>query len=172
MRYLVSLDPEGPPLPVDVRALPEGRVDVRVNARLVDVESVRVGGGASVRVGARIFEVTLHGGDVLVRSGGRRWSAKAIDARDASLPVGPGVGAGHGRRETVVRSPMAGRVVRVLVAAGDVVPAGRGVVVLEAMKMENEVRSTGAGTVAHVHVTAGATVDAHAALVTFATEVP
>jgi pyruvate carboxylase subunit B len=65
---------------------------------------------------------------------------------------------------------MPGRVVRLLVATGDHVAPGQGVVVLEAMKMENEVRSTAAGVVAEVHVSAGAAVEANAPLVTFARE--
>ncbi len=69
--------------------------------------------------------------------------------------------------EQVVRSPMPGRVVKVLVAKGDAVEAGQGLVVLEAMKMENEVRARAAGTVGEVHVTAGTAVDGNAKLVTF-----
>jgi biotin carboxyl carrier protein len=68
--------------------------------------------------------------------------------------------------EKLTKSPMPGRVVKVLVAKGDVVVAGQGLVVLEAMKMENEVRTRTAGKVAEVHVAAGATVEGNAKLVT------
>jgi biotin carboxyl carrier protein len=61
---------------------------------------------------------------------------------------------------------MPGRVVKVLVARGEAIEAGQGLVVLEAMKMENEVRARAAGTVAEVHVVPGATVDGQAKLVT------
>ena len=54
-----------------------------------------------------------------------------------------------------VHAPMPGLVLRVLVAPGDAVEAGQGVVVLEAMKMENELAAPAAGTVAAVHVAAG-----------------
>jgi pyruvate carboxylase subunit B len=54
---------------------------------------------------------------------------------------------------------MAGRVVRVLVAQGQSVTARQGVVVVEAMKMENELRAPYAGVVKAVHVGAGASVD-------------
>ena len=70
--------------------------------------------------------------------------------------------------ERVVKSPMPGRVVKVLVAKGDAVEVGQGLVVLEAMKMENEVRAKAAGTVAEVHVTPGAAVEGNAKLVTLA----
>jgi pyruvate carboxylase subunit B len=63
---------------------------------------------------------------------------------------------------------MPGRVVKVLVAEGDVVAVGQGLVVLEAMKMENEVRARAAGTVSQIHVKPGATVEGSAKLVTLA----
>jgi biotin carboxyl carrier protein len=59
-----------------------------------------------------------------------------------------------------VVSPMPGRVVRVLVAAGDEVTARQGLVVVEAMKMENELRAARGGRVREVAVTVGQSVDA------------
>ena len=70
-------------------------------------------------------------------------------------------GAGDGR----VLAPMPGRVVKVLVAAGDLVEARQGVVVVEAMKMENELRAPRAGTVREVRVAEGASVEAQTVLV-------
>jgi biotin carboxyl carrier protein len=58
-----------------------------------------------------------------------------------------------------VRSPMAGRVVKLLVEPGQVVHAGQGLLIVEAMKMENEVKATRAATVASVEVKAGQSVD-------------
>ena len=66
----------------------------------------------------------------------------------------------------VVRAPMPGKVVKVLVKAGDRVAAGQGVVVVEAMKMENELLASRAGAVLAVHVAEGRAVDAQEALVT------
>jgi biotin carboxyl carrier protein len=62
--------------------------------------------------------------------------------------------------EIAIVAPMPGRVVRLLVAAGDEVSARQGVVVVEAMKMENELRAPRAGRVREVGVTAGMSVDA------------
>ena len=62
-------------------------------------------------------------------------------------------------------APMPGRVVKVLVAPGDIVTARQGLVVVEAMKMENELRAPRAGTVADVRVREGAPVDANVVLV-------
>ena len=59
----------------------------------------------------------------------------------------------------VIRAPMPGLVARVLVEPGSPVAAGAGVLVLEAMKMENELRTTAAGVVAAIRVSAGETVE-------------
>ena len=62
-------------------------------------------------------------------------------------------------------SPMPGRIVKVLVKTGDAVAARQGLVVVEAMKMENELRAPRAGTVAEVRVREGAPVEANVVLV-------
>ena len=62
-------------------------------------------------------------------------------------------------------APMPGRVVKVLVKTGDAVLARQGLVVIEAMKMENELRAPRAGTVAEVRVREGAPVEANVVLV-------
>ena len=64
-----------------------------------------------------------------------------------------------------IKAPMPGRVVRVLVAVGDRVTAKQAVVVVEAMKMENELRTPRDGVVKDVLVLAGAAVDSGAVLV-------
>jgi len=76
---------------------------------------------------------------------------------------------GSGRKEAVggvIRAPMPGLVVRVEVSAGQVVDAGEGLVVVEAMKMENELRAPAKGVVEQVHVKAGDRVEKGAELVT------
>ena len=65
-------------------------------------------------------------------------------------------------------APMPGKVLRVLVAVGDTVEAGQGLVVVEAMKMENELAASGAGVVESVAVAAGDNVDKGALLVSVA----
>jgi biotin carboxyl carrier protein len=57
-------------------------------------------------------------------------------------------------------APMPGKVVRVLVEAGELVEAGAGIIVVEAMKMQNELKSPKDGKVTHINVAAGATVNA------------
>lgn len=64
-----------------------------------------------------------------------------------------------------IRAPMPGRIVSVSVAVGDKVESGQGVVVIEAMKMENELRAHASGTVKEIRVDEGDTVDKNAVLV-------
>ncbi len=64
-----------------------------------------------------------------------------------------------------VLAPMPGRIAKVLVKVGDVVAVRQGLVVVEAMKMENELRSPGAGTVTEVPAVEGALVERNAVLV-------
>ena len=64
-----------------------------------------------------------------------------------------------------IKAPMPGRIVSVSVTVGDKVETGRGVVVIEAMKMENELRAHAGGTVREIRVSEGDTVDKNAVLV-------
>ena len=64
-----------------------------------------------------------------------------------------------------IKAPMPGRIVSVSVTVGDKVETGQGVVVIEAMKMENELRAHAGGTVREIRVSAGDTVDKNAVLV-------
>lgn len=59
----------------------------------------------------------------------------------------------------LVKAPMPGLVIRIEVAEGDIVSAGAGLLVLEAMKMENELKAPAAGTVRAIHVSAGQAVE-------------
>ena len=81
-----------------------------------------------------------------------------------SQPAPPGGG--------TVRAPMPGLVVRIEVAEGQQVDAGAGLVVVEAMKMENELRAPRPGTVQTVHVAVGQAVEKGASLVTLASPEP
>ena len=79
-----------------------------------------------------------------------------------------GLDAADGSAEREVRAPMPGLVLRVLAQPGDAVEAGQGLVVLEAMKMENELKAPTGGTVVAVHAEAGAAVGKNALLVELA----
>ncbi|MGQ0560541.1 MAG: biotin/lipoyl-containing protein [Gemmatimonadota bacterium] len=99
---------------------------------------------------------------------GFRIAAEVVDERTRAiraLTARPGVSQGP----KPVRAPMPGMVVRVEVQPGDQVKAGQGVVIIEAMKMENELKAEAAGTVAKIVVPAGTAVEKGAVLIEFAT---
>ena len=133
------------------------------------------GSSSTAVVAGRSYEVafgTELGAERLVYVNGRAIPVRlegpgAVDwRRVGSRREGPGRHAGDTRGGPIeVRSPMPGRVVKVLVRAGDVVAARQGVAVVEAMKMENEVRAPRAGTVREVRVAQGALVEARAVLI-------
>jgi glutaconyl-CoA decarboxylase len=99
---------------------------------------------------------------VSVRREGRDPVLLAAEVTDAGRArvVAPARPTGEGGATVSIRSPIPGRVVKVLVKVGDGVAAGQTVVVLEAMKMENELRAPRAGTVLEVRCAEGAAVEA------------
>jgi len=101
---------------------------------------------------------------------GERFEVEVQDERTKQIEAltGRGVKPAHGG---VVQAPMPGLVVRVDVTVGQGVEAGTALVVVEAMKMENELRAPRAGVVEQIHVTAGERVEKGAPLVTL-TAVP
>ena len=117
----------------------------------------------SVLLEGRSFEVrTAASADGLqAYAGGRRYTVEVRDPRDASRRSR--ATAGSGRQN--ITTPMPGKVVRLLVGEGDAVDAGQGLVVVEAMKMQNEMKASRAGRVVEVRVRDGETVAAGDTLV-------
>ena len=121
-----------------------------------------VAGGPQRR---RSYEVTVTasaGGQLLVQVGSVPVTV-AISGRGRAPREEAGSAPGAGPQR--VHAPMPGKVVRVLVRAGDIVSARQPLVVVEAMKMENELRAGRDGTVAGIHAFEGASVEAGALLV-------
>ena len=104
-------------------------------------------------------------GNQLVHLDGRSLSV-VVNGRRARRRGGDS--GSHVAGEATVAAPMPGRVVRVLVGPGDAVKARQPIVVVEAMKMENELRSPKAGVVKEVSVSAGTSVEAGRSLVVIA----
>jgi acetyl/propionyl-CoA carboxylase alpha subunit len=157
---------------VSVERTASGRFRVIVDGRPHDVDAVRAGafglsllltGDAGI---SREIQIAPAGGGasglLLVGIDGRTVAA-TVNARRTRRAGAHGSADTHG--EQAIVAPMPGRVVRVLVAPGDAVAARQGVVVVEAMKMENELRSPKAGRVKDVAVTPGTSVEAGRVLV-------
>ena len=129
-------------------------------AQLIEVEpgifSVLLEGRsyeAHAEMGSGCSWVTIRGHRFrVVVTDPRRWTSERGGAH------------GHEREEMV--APMPGKIVRLLVEAGQAVEAGQGIVVMEAMKMQNEMKSHRAGRVASIPVRPGETVAAGAILAT------
>ena len=149
----------------------------------VDGDSVRIGGSTSparildldgsatplrmLTIGEQVHRVQLRPGESRGRYtlwvDGFRFEVEAMDERTRAIrelsaatakPAGP----------APLVAPMPGMIVRVNVGAGDEVRAGQGLVVMEAMKMENELRAAAEGTVKRVHVAPGTAVEKGAML--------
>lgn len=165
MKYAVTVD--GQVLEVSLEG-PAARVgDVEAEAHIVEIEGTPL---RVVTIGGRVRRVLARrgaaAGQYTIHLGGFRFEVEALDERthairqlagSAARPPGP----------SVLPAPMPGLIVRVLVQPGDVVQAGQGVIVIEAMKMENELRASSAGVVRAVSVAAGSAVEKGAVLVEF-----
>jgi biotin carboxyl carrier protein len=114
------------------------------------------GGAALSRSYEVSFDLDAGSGTLAVGVDGTIVPVRLVDRR-RSRPRGGGTDESAGTQ--VLRAPMPGRIVRLLVAAGDQVVARQGLVVMEAMKMENELYAQIAGTVSEVRVEAGSTVE-------------
>jgi len=155
MRYYVLVGEKR----VEVELSPDG---ARVNGRPVDatlghadgtpVRGLVVGAEAHRVVGERTargrWKVGIHG---------RTHAIEVVDERTMAIRELAGSGAAAAGPRPVV-APMPGMVVKVEVAEGDVVRAGQGIVIVEAMKMENELRASAPGRVTKVHVQRGVAV--------------
>jgi biotin carboxyl carrier protein len=135
------------------------REDGRVVEGEFSVESLEPG-CQSVLLNGRVYRIAQGSrGEVLIN--GRPVAADIFDPRE--LRGRKSGSAGGGRQE--ISAPMPGKVVRVLVEPGDPVEAGQGLVVVEAMKMQNEMKSPKAGRVVEVRTRADAAVAAGEALI-------
>lgn len=112
------------------------------------------GGTYSVLIGGRSYYAIAVEGSIRVN--GREFAIEVSDPREMRGRRAGGVG--EGRQNIAAHMP--GKVVRVLVSAGDTVESGQGLVVVEAMKMQNEMKSPKAGKVVEVKTRAEATVAA------------
>jgi biotin carboxyl carrier protein len=164
MRYFVTL-PFGREIAVDVTIHPSGRTEVSVDGKAIEVDCIDHRNTASMRIDGRVMDLWIEGAppEVGIVVGAQRFYAKVeserMRARAAALGTRSSTGPG------LVTSPMPGRVLKILVAEGDEVAVGAPLVVVEAMKMENELAAGKAGKVLRVFVAPGATVEGGAKLI-------
>ena len=137
------------------------RLLVRLDGRELAADAVEVATGTySILLDGQSFEVRVQpepGGRLHVQTCGEEFPVEVRDPRVWRGKRG-GVLEAEGRQQ--VTAPMPGKIVRVLVAAGDKVEAGQGLLVVEAMKMQNEIRAPKSGTVERVLVSEGQAVTA------------
>jgi acetyl/propionyl-CoA carboxylase alpha subunit len=164
MKYIVQLNDEQKSVSLDADGV-SYESEAVVHAELADVAGSPV---RMVKIGTYVYRVVVEKGAGRGRYtlwvDGYRFDTEALDERTRAIrdlsaantaPLGP----------APIKAPMPGLIVRINVKVGDTVEAGQGVVVMEAMKMENELRATSAGTVKSVEVVPGAAVEKGALLV-------
>ena len=153
----------------EVEVGPDG---VTVDGKGVEVDMARLEGGptrallvdgrshrlSARRVGRETWDLHLRG---------RRLRADVVDERTRVIREMTG-GAAAALGPKPIKAPMPGMVVKVEVAEGDTVSAGQGVVIVEAMKMENELKADADARVVKVHVTEGVAVEKDQLLVDLA----
>ena len=143
--HAVSLD--GAPVQVDVRRIDVGRFSLLLEGKSLTFAITGGNGRYGVTSAARSYEVVVENE--------RQRLLKKLGTVGTTRSV-----------HQEVRAPMPALVVRVEVSPGDTVREGGGLVVLEAMKMENELKSPVQGRVKEVHVAAGRAVEKGELLIT------
>lgn len=149
------------------------KVDVVLDGKhaLWEMSPMPGGGYSLVGPDSRHAEATVHqqtDGSVRVHVGGDVFTFEFLDELTARAQQAAG---GKVKKKSAdVKAAIPGRVLRLLVKPGDVVTASQPLLILEAMKMENDVRSHRDGTIRSVEVSAGQAVGAGDVLVRFAPE--
>jgi biotin carboxyl carrier protein len=147
---------------VDVERLPTGQVAVTLDGVRTEVTILSEAPTLVVAVGGRVMELFSAGPNAVAMPGGAE-AFRFESAQARALTSGERTQEGECARE--VRAPMPGRVVKVLVSPGDSVEPGTGLLVIEAMKMENELDAKSAGVIAGIFVSPGDIVERGALLV-------
>ena len=119
---------------------------------------VKLSEGGVVALGGKTYKVELADREVALN--GERLPFRLVDVK-----TGAAGGEGAGSRGARVKPPMPGKIVTVAIHEGDEVQAGQVLVILEAMKMQNEIVAPAAGTVKKVHVKPGQNVEGKDVLV-------
>ncbi|RMH39830.1 MAG: biotin/lipoyl-binding protein [Deltaproteobacteria bacterium] len=160
-----------PPIEVAIRVEPidgdRWRVEIDGRVHEADARQVRPGTWSLLVDGRSwLVDIDERRRGTVVAVAGSETTVAVEDARRKRLAEVARRDGGGADGRSVVAAPIAGKVVKVLVEPGKRVAEGDGLVVLEAMKMENEIRAPRAGVVEAVHVDAGRSVETQEPLVT------
>jgi pyruvate carboxylase subunit B len=157
MKYTVTVN--GTDIVVELDGDNARAGDSSVRARLSDIDG---GPERVLTLGDEVHRVFVRPGETRGKYtlwiDGFRFDVEALDERSRAIrELSAATAAPKGPAPLV--APMPGMIVRVNVAEGDVIQAGQGLVVMEAMKMENELRATSGGAVRRVLVAPGTAVE-------------
>jgi pyruvate carboxylase subunit B len=168
MRYFVRVNGEEHQIVLSERL---GRLEVEFDGEAVDVRYDEVDhlGQVALFVGDRAYGASIEGSPEIshVTVAGHVYRVEIEDERERAAHAAERARAKQGGD---VKSVMPGVVVEVLVAEGDAVAAGQPLLILEAMKMQNEIEAPTAGRVTKLHVAKGEAVGTGERLVTLAAE--
>ena len=163
MKYFVRIGDEEHEVVLDADGVHLDGEDVAAQVASIDGTPVRM-----VTIGDEVHRVVVRPGGTRGRYtlwlDGYRFDVEALDERTRAINERSGASAKSLGPAPVV-APMPGLIVRVNAAVGDAVAAGQGLVVMEAMKMENELRAQAAGKVKNILVTPGTAVEKGALLI-------
>lgn len=163
MKYFVRVDGEEHEVVLDGDGVHLDGEDVTARVDDVDGTPVRM-----VTVGDEVHRVVVRSGAsrglYTIWLDGFRFEVEALDERARAIRELSGASAGP-PGPAPLKAPMPGLIVRVNVQVGDTVQAGQGLVVMEAMKMENELRAQAAGKVRSIVVSPGTVVEKGALLI-------
>ena len=135
------------------------RVIATIDGRQIEADVVKISPGVySILLGGRSLEIRVEtiADGLLLRTAVREHRVEIVDPRSWRRSRGGRIDLA-GRQQVV--APMAGKIVRVLIEQGQHVESGQGLMVVEAMKMQNEIRSPKTGTVERLSATEGETVN-------------
>jgi biotin carboxyl carrier protein len=160
----------GKETPIDLEKLPNGQYAITVDGKVHVADACRLGGGQwNLLLDGQSYDIELEVAgpqesegayNALVR--GRVVSLTVQDERKLRMSAGSRKLKVEGPQ--LLKSPMPGKVVKILAKPGDTVEEGQSLLIIEAMKMENELKAAAPGKVARVFVEEGQAVEANAKL--------
>lgn len=166
MRYFTKLQGQKEAVPVDIEPLGDNRYKLTLNGETHLVDALTLPHGAvTMLVDGHSYGVEFeeNGDEVGVLVRGQVTRVDVADERRLRLRAGSVGFSAEGKQ--LIAAPMPGKVVKVLVKVGDEVKQGQGLVVVEAMKMENELKSPKDGKVVELFAKEGTAVENNAKLV-------